>query len=72
MRPMLPYIPDRAAAIEAAEWVARLGPDRAATEAAAHAGASRDRGNVAHFCRWRQVERLVAILALPAAPGPVH
>lgn len=60
------HLPDRAAAADAAELIARFG-EYAASEAAARANRSRDVGNVDHFCRWRQIERLVLLLA--AGPG---
>jgi hypothetical protein len=61
------HLPDRAAAADAAELIARFG-DYAASEAAARASRSRDVGNVDHFCRWRQIERMILLLAA----GPEH
>ena len=60
------HLPDRAAASDAAELIARFG-EHAASEAAARASRSRNVGNVDHFCRWRQIERM--ILLLEAGPG---
>ena len=60
------HLRDRSAAADAAELIARFGA-HAAGEAAARAGRSREVGNVDHFCRWRQIERL--ILLLSAGPG---
>ncbi|HEV2867087.1 MAG TPA: hypothetical protein VGX37_11290 [Allosphingosinicella sp.] len=60
------HLPDRSAAADAAELIARFG-EFAASEAAARAARSRDVGNVDHFCRWRQIERM--ILLLGAGPG---
>ena len=34
----------------------------AAAEAAARANHSRGLGNVVHFCRWRQIERMINLL----------
>ena len=56
------HLPDRTAAAEAADLIDRFGVF-AATEAAARAGESRDKGNVVHFCRWRQIERMVVLLS---------
>lgn len=64
-------MPDRDAAREAAALVERLGV-HAAQEAAARAEASRHLGNVVHYCRWRQIERLAEILAASSAGGTLH
>jgi hypothetical protein len=55
------HLPDRAAATDAADLISRFGI-HAADEAAARADQSRDRGNVLHFCRWRQIERMILLL----------
>ena len=65
------YLSDASAAADAAELIARFGI-HAASEAAARADRSRDLGNVIHFCRWRQVERLVMLLSEDEASGTVH
>jgi hypothetical protein len=44
----------------------------AADEAAARAGKSRDLGNIIHFCRWRQIERLIGILSADTVSGTLH
>jgi len=44
----------------------------AADEAALRADRSRSVGNVVHFCRWRQVERLVRLLETDTPVGTVH
>lgn len=44
----------------------------AADEAAIRADRSRALGNVIHFCRWRQVERLVRWFATDAPVDTVH
>ena len=56
------YLSDPAAAVDAAELIARFGP-HAADEAAVRADKSRSLGNVIHFCRWRQVERMIELLS---------
>jgi hypothetical protein len=66
-----PYIADARAAADAADLIAAFGA-AAATEAAARADRSRDLGNHIHFCRWRQIERLIVILAADQATGTVH
>lgn len=55
------HLPDASAATEAAELIAQFG-DHAAFEAAARANHSRGLGNVVHFCRWRQIERMINLL----------
>ena len=56
------HLPDATAAAEAAELIAQFG-DHAAFEAAARANHSRGLGNVLHFCRWRQIERMINLLS---------
>lgn len=58
---MSSFFVDRAGAELAAEFMALFGKD-ASGEAAGRARRSRDRGNVVGYCRWRQVERLIAAL----------
>lgn len=69
--PIPPYLCDRAQVNAANALIDRFGA-HAADEAAMRAGRSRDIGNHIHFCRWRQVERLVALLAGGRAVGTVH
>lgn len=69
--PLIPYVADRALVADANDLMAHFGGD-AAFEAAARADRSRDLGNVLHFCRWRQVERLVLILSDDEAAGTIH
>jgi hypothetical protein len=57
-----PFVADRASALDAARLLAEHGADAAAA-AAARADISRDRGNIVHFCRWRQIERLIGVMA---------
>jgi len=66
-----PYVADRAVLADATELMARFGAD-APFEAAARADRSRDLGNVQHFCRWRQIERLVLLLSEETPTGTVH
>jgi hypothetical protein len=67
----MPYVADRALVADATDLMAHFGGD-AAFEAAARADRSRDLGNVIHFCRWRQVERLVALLSEDEPTGTIH
>ena len=62
------HLPDASAAAEAAELIAQFG-DHAAFEAAARANHSRGLGNVVHFCRWRQIERLINLLGAEDTSG---
>lgn len=52
------YLGDREAVFDAAELLSEYGAC-AGNEAAARASRSREKGNVVHFCRWRQIKRLV-------------
>jgi hypothetical protein len=66
------YLSDASAAADAAELIARFGI-HAASEAAARADRSRDVGNVIHFCRWREIERMIELLsALGAVDATIH
>ena len=67
----MPYVADRRMLAEATDLIARFGGE-AVGEAAARADRSRDLGNVVHFCRWRQVERLVALLTADKVVGTIH
>ena len=62
------HLPDATAAAEAAELISQFG-DHAAFEAAARANHSRGLGNVVHFCRWRQIERMINLLTSEEAGG---
>jgi hypothetical protein len=66
-----PFIHGRGAIEDAAELIARFGED-AMLEAAARAQRSRDDANVARFCHWRQIERVIATLASDEVCGTVH
>lgn len=65
------HIPDAAAAREAAELIERFG-DFAADEAAARASRSRELGNVVHYCRWRQIQRLIEFLDHGGGEATLH
>jgi hypothetical protein len=65
------HIAGRGAFAEAADLIARFG-EHAVSEARRRAGRSRDLGNVIHFCRWREVERMIGTLDQEAAAGLVH
>ncbi|WP_188054434.1 MULTISPECIES: hypothetical protein [unclassified Sphingosinithalassobacter] len=67
----LPYLADRAEVSDAAELI-RLYGDDAGFQAAARADRSRDLGNHIHFCRWRQIERLIVLLASERPVGAIH
>jgi hypothetical protein len=66
-----PFIHGRPALADAAELIERFGDD-AGFEAAARADRSRDDGNVARFCHWRQIERVIATLSSEEVRGSVH
>lgn len=67
----LPYLSDRKSYEEAAELISLFG-DNAGYEAAARADRSRDLGNHVHFCRWRQIERLIVLLSYDQPLGTIH
>jgi len=67
----VPYLSDRTSYEDAAELIAIFG-DNAGYEASARADRSRDLGNHIHFCRWRQIERLIVLLKQAAPVGTVH
>lgn len=67
----LPYVEDSSMVADAAELIAKFGDD-AGFEASARADRSRDLGNAVHFARWRQVERLIVVLASDESFGTVH
>lgn len=71
MRRQMQTIYDRASVDEAAALIARFGED-AAIEAATKADAFRTSGNLALFCRWRQVERAILMLQLEDVVGELH
>ena len=67
----MPYLADRGQVADANTLMAMFGDD-AGLEAAARADESRDVGNYLHFCRWRQIERLIIVLSIESAVGTVH
>jgi len=69
--PYMPYLADRGEVVDATTLMALFGDD-AGLEAAARADESRDVGNYLHFCRWRQIERLILVLSAESALGTVH
>ena len=66
-----PFIHGRLALADASELMHRFGDD-AGFEAAARAERSRDEGNVARFCHWRQIERVIATLSCEEVRGSIH
>jgi hypothetical protein len=65
------HLPDPGAVADARELIDRLG-QYAASEAADRANRSRDAGNLIGFCRWRQIERLIALLEHTGAGFTLH
>lgn len=65
------FIHGRMALADASELIERYG-DAAELEAAARARRSRGDGNVARFCHWRQIERVIAALSSAEVRGSVH
>jgi len=66
-----PFIHGRLALADASDLIERYGED-AAVEASIRAERSRDDGNVARFCHWRQIERVVLTLGSDEVRGTVH
>ena len=66
-----PFIHGRLAIADASDLIERYG-DEAAFVAAARAEQSRDDGNVARFCHWRHIERVIATLSSDEVRGTVH
>lgn len=66
-----PFIHGRVALADATDLIDRYGED-AALQAAVRARSSRDEGNVARFCHWRQIERVIANLGSDEVRGTVH
>lgn len=66
-----PCLVDPTEVTAANELIVRYGV-HAAQEAAQRAERSRDIGNHLHFCRWRQVGRLIDFLAAGRVGGTVH
>jgi hypothetical protein len=68
---LTPYVASRDDVTDALALIAVFG-DAAGFEALARADRSRDLGNAIHFCRWRQIERLIGLLGTESAHGAVH
>ena len=66
-----PFIHGRLALADASDLIDRYG-EEAGFEAAARADRSRDLGNVARFCHWRQIERVIATLSSDKVRGTIH
>ncbi len=67
----MPYLSDRDSFHDATALIAEFG-EHAGFEAAARADQCRDVGNHIHFCRWRQIERLITLLSINEWQGTVH
>jgi len=70
LRNDLPFA-GREALADASELIDRFG-DYALSEAAQRAHRSRALGNVVHFCRWRDAERMIATLSARESTGALH
>lgn len=57
--------------VEAETLIDRFG-QAAGLAAADRAKASRNIGNHLHYCRWRQIERLIIMLSVETTLGTVH
>jgi hypothetical protein len=66
-----PFITGRPALEDATDLIDQYG-EQASLEAAARAVQSRNDGNVARFCHWRQIERVIATLSCDEAIGTIH
>ncbi|QAY76523.1 hypothetical protein [Sphingosinicella sp. BN140058] len=60
-----------AAFADAATLIDEYGAE-AGREAKKRASRSRDLGNVVHFCRWRETERMIGALCEDAASGAIQ
>ena len=65
------YVADRSSVEIAQDLIATFG-EEAGVEAASRADKSRGIGNHVHFCRWRQIERLIVLMSVGRAVGTVH
>jgi hypothetical protein len=65
------HLAGREALADASDLIANFG-DHAPSEAAIRAHRSRALGNFIHFCRWREVERMIAMLRDEEVSGAVH
>ena len=67
----MPYLGSTREVADATDLIRTFG-EQAGYEAAARADRSRDLGNHLHFCKWRQIERLVVLMSIPRAVGTIH
>ena len=67
----MPYLATATEVDDATALIAQFGDD-AGFEAASRADKSRDLGNHLHFCKWRQIERLIVLLSTGQAVGTIH
>lgn len=65
------FIHGRVALDDAADLIEKFGDD-AGFEASIRAEYSRDQGNVARFCHWRHIERVIATLSSDEVLGTIH
>jgi hypothetical protein len=65
------YLTDAKQVVEATSLIADFG-EHAVVEAAIRAGRSATIGNHIAYCRWRQIERLIAMMGVTEATGTVH
>ena len=68
---MISHSLSRADYQDATDLMARFG-DEAQAQAVTRAKDSRNRGNIIRFCAWRQVERLIVVLAGDQVTGTIH
>jgi hypothetical protein len=68
---VLPHIADASEAALATDLIETFG-SAAAAAARSQADRSRDLGNHLHFCRWRQIARLIALLDDPRGAATLH
>jgi hypothetical protein len=67
----LPLYVETRDVVEANMLMDTFGPE-AGTEAAERAKKSRNVGNHLHYCRWRQIERLIIMLSARTTLGTIH
>ncbi|TPG12626.1 hypothetical protein [Sphingomonas oligophenolica] len=65
------YLTDARQVSDATALIATYG-ETAAAEAATRADRSATIGNAIAFCRWRQIERLIEVMAATEACGTIH
>lgn len=67
----VPFLGNRKSFEDASELITLFGIN-AVREAASRADRSRDLGNHIHFCRWREIERLILLMSIERPFGTVH